>query len=185
VAFADEHHHKAVAGPLLAILSLGSLLSGLVVGLVRWRAGHAVRFQRSLLALSTLLLPLPFIGTFWLLGTALFLAGWCISPALIAAVSLIEETVPASRLTEGMAVFTTGLMAGVAPGAAVVGWVIDRHGASTSYWVPAAAGFVGATLALAGSALGSPAAPLEADGQAEDVETVGKRLAGPEAGSGD
>jgi predicted MFS family arabinose efflux permease len=159
VAFAEEHGHKAVAGLLLATFSLGSLLSGVVVGLVHWKAANAVRFRRALLVLSALLLPLPFIESFWLLTVCLFLAGWAISPGLIAAVSWIEETVPPSRLTEGMAVFTTGLMAGVAPGAAVVGWVVDHHGASASYWVPTVAGFAGAAIAFAVSRRMPPMEP--------------------------
>ena len=60
----------------------------------------------------------------------------------------------------GIAVFSTGLVAGVAPGAAVVGVVVDAHGASASFWVPVAAGACGAVLALATSAarraVGSP-----------------------------
>ncbi|HET7690562.1 MAG TPA: MFS transporter [Nocardioidaceae bacterium] len=175
VAFADERDNKAVSGVLLAIWSLGSLLSGLVVGTIRWKASTAVRFQWSLFALAALLLPLPFLDSLWLLGAALFLAGWCISPALIAAVSRIEETVPSSRRTEGMAVFSTGLMAGVAPGAALVGWVVDRYGASAGYWVPTAAGFIGALLAFATSFLGRPPAPLEVDGEAVEVEPVRQR----------
>jgi MFS family permease len=153
VAFADEQGHKAVSGLMLALWSLGSLLSGLVVGMIHWKTSNATRFKRALLVLGALLLPLPFIETFWLLGICLFLAGWAISPGLIAAVSWVEETVPAARLTEGMAVFSTGLLAGIAPGAAIVGWVVDHHGASASYWVPTAAGFTGAAIAFATSAL--------------------------------
>jgi hypothetical protein len=67
-------------------------------------------------------------------------------------VGWVEEQVPAGRITEGIAVITTGLSAGVAPGAAVVGVVIDAHGASSSYWVTAAAGAVGAALAFATAA---------------------------------
>ena len=62
---------------------------------------------------------------------------------MIAAVSWVESIVPAARLNEGIAVFTTGLVAGVAPGAALVGSVVDARGASASFWVPVAAGAVG------------------------------------------
>jgi predicted MFS family arabinose efflux permease len=157
VAFGEEHGNKALSGPLLATWSLGSLLSGLVVGMIRWKSSNATRFQRALLALAALLVPLPFIEDFWVMGVALFLAGWCISPALIAAVSMVEEIAPASRLTEGMAIFSTGLTAGIAPGAAFVGLVVDRSGASASYWVPITAGFVGAGLAFASSRFGAQA----------------------------
>jgi predicted MFS family arabinose efflux permease len=56
--------------------------------------------------------------------------------------------VPAARLTEGITLFITGIGAGVAPGAAVVGIVVDAAGASASYGVTVAAGLVAAALAF-------------------------------------
>jgi predicted MFS family arabinose efflux permease len=152
VAFSDEAGAKSVSGVLLATWALGSLLSGLVVGAVHLRAPSPTRFRWGLLALGLLMVPLPFIGGFWGLGAFMFLSGSAISPTLIAAAQWVEETVPAGRLTEGMTVFTTGLAAGVAPGAAVVGVVVDASGASAAFWVPAAAGLVGAALAFATAA---------------------------------
>ncbi len=86
------------------------------------------------------MVPLPFVDSFVLLGVFLFLAGFAISPTLIASFAWIEETVPAGRLTEGMTLFITGLGAGLAPGAALVGRVVDTAGASASFWVTVAAG---------------------------------------------
>jgi predicted MFS family arabinose efflux permease len=94
------------------------------------------------------MVPLPFVTGFVLLAVVLFLAGFAISPTLIASVAWVEESVPAGRLTEGITLFTTGLAAGVAPGAALVGVVVDSHGASASYWVTAVAGLVGAAVAF-------------------------------------
>jgi predicted MFS family arabinose efflux permease len=54
-----------------------------------------------------------------------------------------------ARLTEGMAVVETALVAGVAPGAALAGRIIDSHGASTAYLVSLAAGLVAAVAAFA------------------------------------
>jgi len=99
--------------------------------------------------------PLPFVGGFAVLGVVLFVAGFAIAPTLIAVVAWIEETVPARRLTEGIAIVTTGIGVGLAPGAAAVGEVIDRHGASVSYWVPVLAAWVAALVAVA-EALGAP-----------------------------
>ncbi len=94
------------------------------------------------------MLPLPFVSGFVPLGVFLFLSGFAISPTLIASFAWIEETVPAGRLTEGITLFTTGLAAGLAPGAALVGLVVDAHGASASYWVTVVAGLLGAVLAF-------------------------------------
>ena len=101
-----------------------------------------------MLALGLLTLPLPFVDGFVPLAAFLFLAGFAISPTLIASFAWIEETVPAGRLTEGITLFTTGLGAGLAPGAALVGLVVDASGASASYWVCVAAGLIGAVLAF-------------------------------------
>jgi len=147
VAFAEELGAKVAAGPLLAVFALGSLLSGFVYGTVAWRRSSATRFRWGMLALAASLVPLPFISGFAVMGVVLFVAGLAISPTLIASVALIEETVPARRLTEGISIMTTGLYAGLAPGAAGAGAVIDRHGASASFWVPVTAAALGALVA--------------------------------------
>jgi MFS family permease len=157
VAFCDEAGDKPLSGVLLAVFALGSLLAGAVTGAMTINASHATRFRWGLLCLGLLLLPLPFVGSFPVLAVVLLLAGFAISPTLIASTGWIEEVVPGDRLTEGMTIFTTGLAAGVAPGAAAVGVVVDAYGASASYWVVAGAGLVGAAVAFATQPLSSPA----------------------------
>lgn len=158
VAFAEELGVKAAAGPLLALMALGSLLAGLFSGIVRWKASNAVRFRWGMLALALTVLPLPFVETLWLMGVVAFVAGFAISPTLIASVAWIEETVPARRLTEGISITTTGMYVGVAPGAALVGAVIDSRGASASFWVPVVAAVAGAFVALGTLLIRTPAA---------------------------
>jgi predicted MFS family arabinose efflux permease len=149
VAFAEELGSKGSSGPLLAVLALGSLLAGFISGAVTWRSSNQARFRVGMTALALALLPLPFVPGFSLMGLCLFLAGFAVSPTLIASVAWIEQTVPARRLTEGISIMTTGLYIGLAPGAAAVGAVIDRHGASASFWVPVLAASAGAVVALA------------------------------------
>ena len=55
---------------------------------------------------------------------------------------------PQSRLTEGMAIVETALIAGVAPGAALAGVVIDSHGPSQAYLISLLAGLVAAIAAF-------------------------------------
>jgi predicted MFS family arabinose efflux permease len=148
VAFSDEMGTKSMSGLLLAIWAIGSLVSGIVIGAVHLRAPNAVRFRWGMCALGVLMLPLPFVDGFVTLGFFLFLSGFAISPTLIASFAWIEEIVPSSRITEGITLFTTGLGAGLAPGAALVGAVVDRSGASSSFWVPAAAGLLGTAIAF-------------------------------------
>ena len=148
VAFAEELGTKAFAGPLLAIWALGSLLSGVITGAVTWRAANATRFRWGMLGLALSMVPLPFVGSFVVMAGVLFLAGFAISPTLIALTAWVEEVVPAARLTEGMAFVHTGIAGGVAPGAVIAGTVIDRFGASPAYLVPVAAGALGVLAAL-------------------------------------
>jgi predicted MFS family arabinose efflux permease len=151
VAFSQELGTKAASGPLLAVWALGSLLSGVITGSLHVTRSPATRLRWGLLVLGLLMSPLPLVHGFGLMAVMLFLAGFAISPTLIASVSWVEETVPPGRLNEALALVSTGVGAGVAPGAAIVGVVVDHAGASASYLLPAAAGLTGALVAFATS----------------------------------
>jgi len=149
VAFAGEQHHQAWAGGLLALWALGSMLAGVLTGAVTWRRGPTVRVRWGAFGMFCAMVPLHFVGSVPVMGLVLLVGGFAIAPTLIATLSLTEGTVPAGRLTEGMAIMQTGLVAGVAPGATLAGIVIDAHGASAAYLVCAAAGAVAALAAQA------------------------------------
>jgi MFS family permease len=147
VAFAQDRDAPGATGLLLALWALGSLLAGFVTGAVHWKRGPTYRLRLGTAALAAGMTPLVLIGSVWLMGAALFLAGFAIAPSLIATFSIVEQTVPFARLTEGMAFTQTGLAAGLAPGAALSGVVVDAAGASTAYLVSASAGLVAAIAA--------------------------------------
>ena len=149
VAFATEQHHQAWAGGLLALWALGSMLAGILTGAITWRRGPSVRVRWGAFGMFCAMVPLHFVGSVPLMGLVLLIGGFAIAPTLIATLSLTESTVPPGRLTEGMAIMQTGLVAGVAPGATLAGLVIDAHGASAAYLVCAAAGAVAALAAQA------------------------------------
>ncbi len=149
VAFSEEQGNQAYAGPLLAVWALGSLLAGLVTGAIQWRTGPAGRLRLGALGMFAAMLPLPFIGSVPVMALFLLVGGFAIAPSLIAATSLVEQVVPPSRLTEGMAFIHTGIVAGVAPGAALAGVIVDHSGASAAYAVSVGAGLLAAVMALA------------------------------------
>jgi MFS family permease len=158
VAFAESVGDKAVAGVLLALWALGSLLAGAITGAVTWRTGPAMRMRIGVVALTALMAPTPLIGSSIAMAVLLFLAGFAIAPTLIGAVSFIEQTVPVSRLTEGIAMLHMTMAAGIAPGAAVAGVVVDRAGPHAAYLVPICSGLIGVAAAIAtrgGRSLGS------------------------------
>jgi predicted MFS family arabinose efflux permease len=133
---------------MLAIWAVGSLVSGVATGALRWKSSTAVRFRWSMIALGGLVVPLPFVNAFPGLAACLFVSGFAISPTLVSAFARIEEAVPLDRMTEGITLFTTGLGIGLAPGAAISGWIVDSTGASAAFWVPVSAGLIGAATAV-------------------------------------
>lgn len=147
VAFAEEQGHKAWSGGLLALWALGSLTAGVITGAVHWRRGPAVRVRWGAFAMACAMVPLYFVGSLPVMGLALLIAGFAIAPTMIASMSLTEAVVPSGRLTEGMAIMQTGLVAGVAPGATLSGLVVDHQGASAAYLVSVGAGLVAAVAA--------------------------------------
>jgi MFS family permease len=148
VAFAQGEGHKGASGVLLALWALGSLLSGLMTGAISWRVSTVRRFRVGALALTVSMAPTPFLPGLLSMGLLLFVAGFAISPTLIAVFSRIEEIAPRARLSEALGLLQTGLGAGIAPGAALSGYVIDHHGSSPAYWVALGSGAIAVLAAL-------------------------------------
>ena len=149
VAFAEEQGHKAASGALLALWASGSLAAGVITGAIHWRRGPSIRVRWGAFAMACAMSPLYFVGSLPVMGMVLFVAGFAIAPTMSAAMSLTEAVVPPGRLTEGMAIMQTGLVAGVAPGATLSGLVVDHQGASAAYLVSVGAGLVAALAAQA------------------------------------
>jgi MFS family permease len=158
VAFADEQGSKSAAGLLLAGWALGSLLAGAVTGAITFRHGLTQRVRWGALGMAAAMTPLGLVDSIGLMGVLMLVGGVAIAPTLIATTALIEQVTPAARLTEGMALLQTGLVAGVAPGAALAGTVVDHAGASPAYLVSLGAGVLAA---VAARTLPMPAEPVE------------------------
>jgi MFS family permease len=147
LAFAEEQGQQWVAGWLLAAWSAGSLVAGLVVGAVAWRHGPDVRLRWGSAAMMLAMAPLMVISSVPVMAVVLLVGGLATAPTLIAAMTLVEQGVPARRLTEGMAILHTGLVAGIAPGASIAGFVVDHAGASPAYAVSVVSGLLAAVVA--------------------------------------
>jgi MFS family permease len=157
VAFAEEQGERWVAGWLLAAWSFGSLVAGLVTGAIAWRSGPDVRLRWGSAAMALAMVPLMFISSIPLMAVVLLIGGLAIAPTMIGTMTMVEQGVPSSRLTEGMAILHTGIVAGVAPGASIAGFVVDHSGASAAYAVALAGGVLGALIAQ--TARSTPAIP--------------------------
>jgi predicted MFS family arabinose efflux permease len=142
VAFAKEAGVLPYAGLILVAWSFGSLAAGAVTGAIIWRASPARRFRVGAAMLALSLLPLPFVSHPVGVGLLLILSGMAIAPTLIASVGVIQSAVDQSRLTEALAWNSTGMVTGVAAGAAAVGYVIDSSGAQAGFVAVAIAGLL-------------------------------------------
>jgi MFS family permease len=148
VAFAGQHHHQALAGPLLASIALGSAVSGLVYGARVWRLDLLERFRRQALVFGVLPFALLLAVNVPVLAVLGFVLGLGVAPMLITTFAVISHTVPSRSLTEGLSWLTTGLNLGYAVGSALVGRIADAHGARIAFTVTIAAGLFTAAVAL-------------------------------------
>lgn len=149
VAYATEVGLLPYAGAILMAWAAGSLVAGVVTGTITWRRPAAFRFRLGAVALAVSLVPLPFVRAPGLVALLLVVSGMAIAPTLIASVGVVRAAVPPSRLAEALGWSSTGLAAGLAVGAAVLGHLVDRGGAALGFW-----GVVGAGALLVASVAG-------------------------------
>src|SRR4029078_5409697 len=116
----------------------------------------ATRLRWGAVGMAVAMLPLSLIDSMWVMGAWLFVAGFAIAPTIVPSLSIVEPAVPPARPTEGRAIVETALVAGVAPGAALAGRIIDTQGASRAYLVSLVAGLVAPVAAFAPRDRASP-----------------------------
>lgn len=135
IAFAEEQGQKSMAGAILAVFALGSLISGLVYGARQWASPLWLRFAIGIIALAVLS-SLFFIATnLWMLAGAMFIAGLAISPTLINGNNMVQLVVSPRQLTEGLTWVGTALGVGVSFGSSIAGSRIDAHGAHEGFLI--------------------------------------------------
>jgi MFS family permease len=151
VAFAAEHHEKALAGLILGTYALGSASGGLWYGARRWQAPMHRRFLITLAGMVLGVAPLWALPSVPVLFGVIFFSGLSIAPTLIGGFSLIERKVPRGLLTEGMALLSTAIGVGLAVGPPVAGRLIDAHGAHWGYVFALGCGTAALTAGLIGA----------------------------------
>ncbi|SEJ66231.1 MFS transporter [Demequina mangrovi] len=149
VAFAEELGHKDMAGLVLAVWAVGSLVGGLAYGSRVWELTLASRMLWGVTITGVGAVSFMFAPGLLVLALLMFLTGLAIAPTMAVGDGVTHALVPRSRLTEGMTWTRTGMDLGVAAGAWLAGAVIDRSGASGGFMVTAGAGALGVLIALA------------------------------------
>jgi MFS family permease len=173
VGFATAKGAPAMSGLSLAVYAFGSLVAGLVYGVVQLPGTLTARFLVAAGCFGLAAQALLTVGSLAVLVPAGFLAGLTVAPALISGMSLVEDRVPRSALTEALSWTTTGLTLGVTAGSAVAGMAVDHWGAESAFVVPALAAALAAVLALAGAPLLRPRAQIAAAGPLPERSTSG------------
>ena len=148
VAFAQETA-PAMTGFMLAALSLGSLLSGLVLGAMTrtWTLTGQVRSGLVTLTLAlTPLVAMAVLGIPALFAVMAFFAGLSVSVVMVGAFGLAERLVPNRRLTESLSIMASGLSLGMAVALPSAGLLIDHVGTPAAMALSAGFATVGALM---------------------------------------
>lgn len=148
VAFAEEQGSKGMAGVILAVFALGSMLSGLAYGARHWVRPLWQRFAIGMVGLAIGASFFVVVDSLLALAAVMFVTGIAIAPTLVNGNGLVQDLVAPERLTEGLTWVGTSLGVGVSIGSSIAGARIDAHGSKAGFLVVvvAAAGAVVATL---------------------------------------
>lgn len=148
-AFADHHGSRAATGSLLAALSIGSAVGGLLYGARTWRLALTARLFILLGALTALSAALLAARSVLLLAVLLVVLGLFVAPTVVTGYLLSDDLTPPTARTEASTWINTASNAGAAAAAALAGIVVQRSGPTAAFAV--SAGFVGACGLLAGA----------------------------------
>jgi len=171
VAFAQEQGQPVMAGVALAAYAAGSLVAGLVYGILTLPGSLLARFVGCGLLFAAATQTLFLVGSVPVLVVAVFLAGLTIAPVLVSGMSLVESRVARTALNEGLTWTSTGLTLGVTAGAALAGAAVDAWGGQQAFLVPALGAAAAGALALLGGLLvrgPTPADPAPLDAARRD-----------------
>jgi MFS family permease len=147
-AFADERGSAAAGGVLLAALSAGSLVGGLVYGARTWRGAPPTRLTVLMLVLGGAFALLSVAQSAAVLAVLLVLCGALFAPTTVVGSTLLDTVAPAGTVTEGFAAMVMGIVAGTALGNALGGALVESSSYATSVLIAGAVAASGALLAL-------------------------------------
>jgi predicted MFS family arabinose efflux permease len=150
IATAREGGSVAAAGVVLALWSVSSMLSGLIIGGMHRLPSLPIQLVAGAAATTLLLAPLFFVHSLVGIGAVLFFAGAGVSPALIAGFALAARLVPGSALTQALTWTSTAIGVGFALGSPASGWLVDEVSINAGFWVAITAGAIATLAALVG-----------------------------------
>jgi len=126
VAFAREHGSPGATSVLAALFAFGSFIGAAFYGMINWKAPVDRRLKLAIWWLALGTIPLVLANSILFMGIAGVFIGLSISPALIAANTVIEHLSPRASLTEAFAWLGSALATGAALGGVISGYLLDH-----------------------------------------------------------
>ena len=157
-AFGESLGSPALAGPLIAIWSLGSACGGLFYGAHAHRVDLTTAYLRTLAIVPLVTLPLALPSSFVVMAPLALLSGIAIAPLIAAGSQLVGQVAPQGALTEAYTWPLTSLVGGVAAGNAASGGIVASIGWREAFIAAAAVGAFGIAVGFARRATLRPAA---------------------------
>ncbi|MEV6194725.1 MFS transporter [Streptomyces sp. NPDC051920] len=181
MAFAERHHHgSGVVAWVLAALSLGSALGGLLNGAVDWRSAPGARLPLLAGALGLALLGAGLAQGLGALVVAVACAGFFVAPALTTSYLVADAAAPPGFRTQAGAWVNTAVNAGSSVGTAGAGLLVGRLPLGLCFAVSGAAAMAAALVCVRSARTPRPGADAGngvAGGSRPEV-TDGERLPG-------
>jgi MFS family permease len=140
---------RGASGALLALVSLGGVVGGLLYGAGNWRPSIDTRYTALLLTLAILLTPLIIARSLAAAIPLCLLAGLAMTPMITCQNTLVGAAAPTGTVTEAFTWATAAMFIGIAGGSAAAGTLIGTVGVGA----PFAAACVAAAVAAAVAAL--------------------------------
>jgi MFS family permease len=138
VAFAKERGEAGVAGVLLAVFALSSIIGAALYGARRWRLPPERRLVLLLALGSAATLPLALAGSLLALGCLLALAGATSAAQWATSSVALDRVTPLGAGAEAYNWLSTANATGVALGATLAGALIEARGTSAAFLAGAA-----------------------------------------------
>lgn len=144
VAALRDFDAVSLIGPVLALWGLGSVIGGLVYGMLR----RSISAFLLLGGLSLATFPIALAPGVWPLAALGFVAGLLCAPTITATVDQLSRVVPDAARGEAIGWHGSAMTAGSALGAPVAGLAIDQWGWAGGF---VSVSLVGLAVALAGA----------------------------------
>ena len=147
-AFMAERGAPEAGGLLLAALSGGSLVGGIVYGARTWPGAPRLQLAALMAGLAGAYSLLALAGVPVVLAALLAVAGLLLAPTTVVGSALLDRVAPPGTATEAFTVMVMGIVAGTAIGNGVGGAIVEAAAFEAAALSAGAAAAAGALVAL-------------------------------------